>query len=677
MTDTNSRDRILWVDKAKGLAMILVIIGHVSGGLMKTINFQFVYGIHLPMFFLLTGYTFRKHELTSDYINTKFARLIKPYFYTCAAVLGMDILNKFVLEKDFSVQTVTSIIYQDLLRSFFASGTITNFGSISIGSRIGAIWFLPALFFSILIFELLLNLIGDIHKTGFISVGLALLGMITARFIWFPFSIQSSMLAVFFIWLGYVIRKQKYLEKLKWYHYVFAQCFFLFGIYRGVCSISFAQSYMADILLSVPTSLAGCLLIYLITEHGLKFDLLSRIGKNSLYVLCTHLFLLDTSKIYIYKLAEIVSSRDDLREWIYILFHIIFAVLLSEIIIAFQRKRTKRFCLLFPRGYTGTTEISKGILIVLLLFCSYSMDGKFQKLIYSILYTGLILLFSSARPEKESFFTGIKRLFRIYLIPYFSCAAAAFLLNVRYMNLEYFIVFLKKYLIGMSGSKMILKTLPSISPLSIVPVLFCSELIYLIITNILSKEWEKAFFSLLISLAGFSLGSRGFWLPWSFDIACYGVLCQYSGSLIKRYKKERFLSEKPIYYFILSPVWAYMIFLGSMNVYQREYAQFGWGIIGSLSGILLLCGFSAFIEKHLLFIAYMLNSLGGNAMIIIIFHVLFEERIRRFLDHSGFNQYDILNPLINILIQLCVGSLTAFLIHRLFEKRKSGEPVCG
>lgn len=51
---TKSREK--WIDNAKGLAILLVIIGHVSGGL-SGISFQFVYGIHLVMFFLISGYT--------------------------------------------------------------------------------------------------------------------------------------------------------------------------------------------------------------------------------------------------------------------------------------------------------------------------------------------------------------------------------------------------------------------------------------------------------------------------------------------------------------------------------------------------------------------------------------------------------------------------------------------
>lgn len=49
------RQRIDWIDTAKGLCMILVIVGHTLpyGNLMR----NFIFSFHMPAFFFLTGYT--------------------------------------------------------------------------------------------------------------------------------------------------------------------------------------------------------------------------------------------------------------------------------------------------------------------------------------------------------------------------------------------------------------------------------------------------------------------------------------------------------------------------------------------------------------------------------------------------------------------------------------------
>ena len=89
-------NRIRWIDNAKGIAILLIIIGHTSTKLSGFWNFQFVYGIHLVVFFLLSGYTFKKKTLTEEWINSKFKRLMVPYFYTCIAILFTDIITIWV-----------------------------------------------------------------------------------------------------------------------------------------------------------------------------------------------------------------------------------------------------------------------------------------------------------------------------------------------------------------------------------------------------------------------------------------------------------------------------------------------------------------------------------------------------------------------------------------------------
>ena len=133
--------------------MLMVIVGHLSGDLTGIWNFGFVYGIHLIMFFILAGYTTRRKEITSEFLNKKFNRLMVPYFITCGAIMLTDIVNCYKWH-DGTVETVTRVISTDLTRSFFASGSITYFGSIDIGTRIGAIWFLPAMFLRLYFFRL-------------------------------------------------------------------------------------------------------------------------------------------------------------------------------------------------------------------------------------------------------------------------------------------------------------------------------------------------------------------------------------------------------------------------------------------------------------------------------------------------------------------------------------------
>ena len=87
--------RIKWIDCAKGIAMICIIIGHIGEGTYGKVYLSFVHVFHVT-FFLLSGYTFKIERITLEYVNRKFRRLMKPYFYTCCVVIVMDIFNSIL-----------------------------------------------------------------------------------------------------------------------------------------------------------------------------------------------------------------------------------------------------------------------------------------------------------------------------------------------------------------------------------------------------------------------------------------------------------------------------------------------------------------------------------------------------------------------------------------------------
>ena len=205
-----------WIDVAKCIAMILIILGHVSSELQGWWHFRWVYGVHVLMFFLLSGYTLKINNLTKEYINKKFSRLMVPYFVTCFFVIVMDIVNCRIIQNDFSIAHVTQVISGDLIRSFFSSGSLEYFGTIVIGSRIGAIWFLPAMFFAMIFVQYVLNRVKNAKEQGIILALLAMTAYITKDFFWLPFSLQSAMMGSFFLWIGFMVKNLKILEKMKW-----------------------------------------------------------------------------------------------------------------------------------------------------------------------------------------------------------------------------------------------------------------------------------------------------------------------------------------------------------------------------------------------------------------------------------------------------------------------------
>lgn len=77
--------RISWIDRAKGILILFVILGHVVGsasnasdGMLKDLYgsvFKSIYLFHMPAFFMLAGLTLTKFD-----VKKKFFRLLIPYF---------------------------------------------------------------------------------------------------------------------------------------------------------------------------------------------------------------------------------------------------------------------------------------------------------------------------------------------------------------------------------------------------------------------------------------------------------------------------------------------------------------------------------------------------------------------------------------------------------------------
>lgn len=661
------KQRITWIDTAKGIAMLLVIVGHTTFDLTGKWSTSFVYGIHLVMFFLLSGYTIRPQKITRVYINNRFSRLMVPYFATCLAITLMDIAQ--FLYNDFSIMNTTKITGKDLLRSFFASGTFQTFGTIDLGTRIGAIWFLPAMFFSNLIFQLILGFSNDDDaRMGFISVIAAMVGFLTARFLWLPFSIQSAAFAVPFLWMGYEIRKYNILAKLRWYHYLAAQIILLYGINAGYCRIRFVGALSSDLLLSVPVGLSGCLLIYLLSIADKKGKVLPYIGRESLTILCTHLFVLETFGWYIRKWLDLLNLSGNSYVWargfINILLAIIFAVI-TKYLLKLYHAIYNKIQTVSP-SENGRREpvidITRGILIISLIVGHFSIDPLLRKIIYSCHMIGFVFLSGYCYRKPKDLLATILHMCRTMLIPYMVCMLIELAVNLKQFNWEYFFSVFNRYLLGYSFAKNLHPDASSIGPIYIILLLFCTRFIFLLIDRFCVTGRMKAFAVIFVSLVGVHLGNAGYWLPWSFDVACYALIFYALGVAANKYNVLLYIRENHILYFALSPVWVYMIYAGSMEIAEREYNQYGLVVIGSVCGVLLIYKLSCYIADHLLLSSNLLRLAGQNTLFILIFHKLFSSDIICLVDKIGLTRGDLWNMIAVTGIQVLTGIFIGFLL---------------
>lgn len=191
--------RLDWIDIAKGIAIILVIVGHTvpNPSPLRHAIFSF----HMPVFFILAGYTFRPkpwRELLSGSVS----RLLAPYVVLALAWQVPTFLMS-------GVSLTSGTLVAGLQTLVFASGVdVPGLGVAAVGMA----WFLAALFTSRLLFNALM-LLFDGREVGVVCQGsacvvIAFCGLSVSRFLGFylPLDLDLSCYIVLLMWVGYTVR---------------------------------------------------------------------------------------------------------------------------------------------------------------------------------------------------------------------------------------------------------------------------------------------------------------------------------------------------------------------------------------------------------------------------------------------------------------------------------------
>lgn len=206
-------------DIARALGMLGVIVGHTLMGGQLTFTQNLVFEMNLPIFFFVSGYFFRKKTITST-INSGINTLIIPYLIGSLIWIGFNFIKYPDLE---TVRNFT-------IASIYAAGSQgqTLFGNGNY--YIGALWFLPAMFISTLLFQIIMRLKKQITKIILI-LGLFVLGAYLGKQYVLPFSIAAVLEVQVFYLAGYLWRSyhSKVQENRRVYY-----CFLLTNLFIWV-----------------------------------------------------------------------------------------------------------------------------------------------------------------------------------------------------------------------------------------------------------------------------------------------------------------------------------------------------------------------------------------------------------------------------------------------------------
>lgn len=284
MTKQAQANRLDYFDIAKGIGIISVIIGHLG---LTVVN-KFVFSFHMPLFFLISGYFLSTKTDFTTFVKRKAQHLLIPYAFTCLCIISLSILKNIVRGN-------YNCIFYDIKMWLYASlyGSGNEYTSPFYIKSIGAIWFLLAMFFAIIVVRYAI----DTKYSAIIILTVAYIGYKTAQFIWLPFSIQAGMTASLFVYIGYLCKKEQvFLQKPP----AFIPAFML--AVWGFCVIFGGRLYMVgnaynNGLLDIIGAIFATYIILLFCKKLESISIIKNVltfyGKNSLIVLSFHLIELD------------------------------------------------------------------------------------------------------------------------------------------------------------------------------------------------------------------------------------------------------------------------------------------------------------------------------------------------------------------------------------------------
>ena len=276
---SETKDRITWIDSAKGILIVIVILGH---SLAETsfespfyhgyiLSFRLITLFHMPAFFIISGLLMNNKKgwkVLSPwlYIKRKLSKLVLPYFiFEGIAIILLVFILRF---KTFKNALIDTLILK---------------------CNLGADWFLVTMFFSSCLFFFIIRLTDSkcmLVITILVSIAIA---SFCNRESHLQLLLARCLIALCFMAIGYLFEGYKeYISMINMPLYLtFIALFILaFAVLNGPVSmydIMMGKSKLVFVL----GAILGTLLVMCMSQR-LATNMFSIIGKNSLVIMGVH-----------------------------------------------------------------------------------------------------------------------------------------------------------------------------------------------------------------------------------------------------------------------------------------------------------------------------------------------------------------------------------------------------
>lgn len=295
------------IDKLKGLGIFLMVVGH-SGSYFSS----FIYLFHMPLFYFLSGYTFK--ESNADNIKKFIKRRLKSLYipFIRFGLLFIILHNIFVKINFYDV----SLFYDKLT---FRTNLFKNFIFISTEQLIGPFWFLTSIFITNIIYVTIVRLFRN-KNIKYINATIALLFILNITFfsnnIKFNISILNyyflmfriSCSGIIFFHIGNLCKKYSLSDKIctNLVYFIVGIVYLYINTKYGNISMG-SNQYGSSPTFFIVNALIGIYLSYCVVKFiSIRYinNILIFLGKNTITILALHIIsfkLVNYLQIKIYK----------------------------------------------------------------------------------------------------------------------------------------------------------------------------------------------------------------------------------------------------------------------------------------------------------------------------------------------------------------------------------------
>lgn len=268
------------IDIAKGITIILMIVGHCDG-LIPSWLFRAIFSFHVPLFFFFSGYFFNPNCSLLTQCKHSATALLIPYLLTGVICVLIGLILYSPLN---ALHTLQGLLMAGMGRRDLPCIFPYNAGPI---------WFLFALFWSRILFRGIYELFPRycILVAGVIGVAFMTFGKCVINL---PLAFGQGASALFFYAGGYSCRLlwERYMGvDLKWKIVIFATSLLIWiSTISSNSYLNVDQYFYIHFPLPLIGAFAGIWIVWRISAciKGYTSNVLQLIGKYTLDILCCH-----------------------------------------------------------------------------------------------------------------------------------------------------------------------------------------------------------------------------------------------------------------------------------------------------------------------------------------------------------------------------------------------------